>query len=378
MTGPLAGLKVVQLTSLAPAPFGCMVLADLGAEVIRVDRAGGGDALAVPSGYFDRGQKSIAVNLKEPLGVEVVKRLVADADVFVEGYRPGVAERLGVGPDDLWAINPRLIYGRLTGFGQAGPLASAAGHDINYISLAGALEPMGRAGNRPYAPLNIVADFAGGGFLLVIGVLAALHERATSGKGQVVDAAMVDGAAVLTTFFHAMHSAGLWTEHRGTNFFDGGAAFYDTYECSDGRYVAVGAVEPQFYALLLERLGLSEAALPHPFDTTQADVLRQALAEVFRTKSRDEWSEIFADVDACVTPVLSPWEAHRHPHHVARAAFIEVDGKVQPAPAPRFSRTPAPLPAPAPQPSADTDELLHRAGFTAGEITDMRDAGAIA
>jgi alpha-methylacyl-CoA racemase len=377
VTGPLAGLKVVQLASLAPAPFGCMVLADLGAEVIRVERSGSGDALAVPSGYFDRGQKSIAVNLKSAEGVQVIKDLVADADVFVEGYRPGVAERLGVGPEDLWEINPRLIYGRLTGFGQDGPLASAAGHDINYISLAGALEPIGRAGERPYAPLNIVADFAGGGFLLVIGILAALRERETSGRGQVVDAAMVDGAALLTTFFHAMHASGLWMEERGTNLLDGGGAFYDTYECADGLYMAIGALEPQFYALLLDKLGLAEAELPHPWDVTQADVLRKAFADVFITKTRGEWSEIFADVDACVTPVLSPWEAHTHPHNVARDAFVEVDGKVQPAPAPRFSHTPAAVPAAAPAVGADSEALLRGLGYDDEKIEALRDAGAI-
>jgi len=377
MPGPLAGVRVVQLASLAPAPFGCMVLADLGAEVIRVERAGGGDALAVPSGYFDRGQRSIAVDLRTPEGVQVVLDLIRDADVLVEGFRPGVTERLGVGPEDCWRVNPGLVYGRLTGFGQDGPLASAAGHDINYISLAGALEPIGRAGERPYAPLNIVADFAGGGFLLVIGVLAALRERDVSGRGQVVDAAMVDGAALLTTFFHAMASAGLWTQERGTNFFDGGAAFYDTYECSDGGFMAVGSVEPQFYALLLERLGLSEADLPHPFDTSRADELRTAFAEVFKTRTRDAWEQVFAGVDACVTPVLSPWEAHAHPHNAARDTFVEVAGQRQPAPAPRFSRTPAPVPGRAPRTGADTDALLTGLGYDTARLQDLRDRGIV-
>nr|WP_278259539.1 CoA transferase [Nocardioides convexus] len=271
MPGPLEGLKVVQVASLAPAPFGCMVLADLGAEVIRVERSGGGDALAVPSGYLDRGQRSIAVDLKSPEGAEVLLALVEDADVLVEGFRPGVMERLGVGPDECLRRNPGLVYARLTGYGQDGPMAAAAGHDINYIAMSGALEPVGRAGERPYAPLNTVADFAGGGFLLVIGVLAALQERQRSQEGQVVDVSMVDGSALLTTFLHGMESAGLWTHERGTNFFDGGAAFYDTYACADARYVAVGAVEPQFYALLLDRLGLADADLPHPFDTDRAE-----------------------------------------------------------------------------------------------------------
>ncbi len=378
MPGPLEGIKVVQVASLAPAPFGCMVLADLGAEVVRVERSGGGDALAVPSGYLDRGQRSIAIDLKSPEGVEVLLALVEDADVLVEGFRPGVMERLGVGPEECRHRNPRLVYARLTGYGQDGPMAAAAGHDINYIAMSGALEPVGRAGERPYAPLNTVADFAGGGFLLVIGVLAALQERHWSHQGQVVDVSMVDGSALLTTFLHGMESAGLWTHERGTNFFDGGAAFYDTYACADGRYVAVGAVEPQFYALLLDRLGLADADLPHPFDTDRAEELRSAFAERFATRTREEWSEVFADVDACVTPVLSPWEAHEHPHHVARDTFVEVAGRVQPAPAPRFSRTPADVPAPAPaRLGADTDDLLAGIGLDAAAVADLRARGIV-
>lgn len=376
--GPLAGLRVVQIASLAPAPFGCMVLADLGAEVIRVERAGGGDALAVPSGYFDRGQRSIAVDLKSPEGIEVVLALLDDADILVEGFRPGVMERLGLGPDACWQRNRGLVYGRLTGFGQDGPLAAAAGHDINYISLAGALEPIGRAGERPYAPLNIVADFAGGGFLLVIGLLAALRERELSGQGQVVDAAMVDGAALLTTFFHGMANAGLWTRERGTNFFDGGAAFYDTYACADGGYMAVGAVEPQFYAQLLEKLGLAGEELPHPFDTDRAEELRSAFAAAFGRRTRAQWTAVFEGVDACVTPVLSPWEAHEHPHNAARGTFVEVGGRRQPAPAPRFSRTPAGVPGAAPRTGADTDDLLAAAGYKPEQIQELRDRNVVA
>jgi alpha-methylacyl-CoA racemase len=373
MPGPLEGLKVVQIASLAPAPFGCMVLADLGAEVVRVERSGGGDALSVPSGYLDRGQRSIAVDLKSAEGVEIVLAMLEEADVLVEGFRPGVMERIGLGPDVCLARNPGLVYGRLTGFGQNGPLAQAAGHDINYIALAGALEPVGRAGERPYAPLNVVADFAGGGFLLVIGILAALHERRWSGTGQVVDAAMVDGAALLTTFFHGMEHAGLWTRERGTNFFDGGAAFYDTYECADGAYVAVGALEPQFYDQLLDKLGLTDVVLPHPLDTDHASELREAFGNVFKTRTRAEWSAIFDNVDACVTPVLSPWEAHEHPHNAERGTFVDVDGKRQPAPAPRFSRTPAPAPGSAPAMiGADTDTLLAELGFDAAAIADLR------
>ena len=376
-TGPLAGLKVIELTSLAPAPFACMVLADLGAEVVRVDRAGGSDGLAVPSGYFDRGQKSIAVDLKDPRGTEIVRDLVADADVLVEGFRPGVAERLGLGPDDLLTRKPGLIYARLTGYGQHGPMAQAAGHDINYVALAGALEPIGRAGERPLPPLNLLADFAGGGFLLVIGVLAALREREQSGQGQVVDASMVEGAALLTTFVHAMASTGLWMPERGTNFLDSGAAFYDTYLCSDGKYVAVGALEPQFYAELLAQLDLTEAELPSPFDLDHADKLRATFAGAFLTKTRDEWAEAFDGVDACVTPVLSPSEAPGHPHNQARQSFVEIGGRVQPAPAPRFSRSIPATPAPAPRMGAHTEELLDQLGIAAETIAELRAAGVV-
>jgi alpha-methylacyl-CoA racemase len=274
--------------------------------------------------------------------------LVDDADVFVEGFRPGVAERLGLGPDVLLERNPGLVYGRMTGWGQDGPLAPRAGHDINYIALAGALEPIGRAGERPHAPLNLIGDFAGGGMLLALGVLAALHERTGSGKGQVVDAAMVDGANLLMSFLHGMHSAGLWEGERGTNLLDGAAPFYDTYECADGGHVAVGCVEPQFYQLLLAGLGIDEEAegLAFQMDPSGFDRTRALVTARFKERTRDEWAEHFADSDACVTPVLSPWEAHAHPHNAARGAFVEVDGLLQPAPAPRFSRTPAAPPQP--------------------------------
>ncbi len=370
---------MVELASLAPAPFGCMVLADLGADVIRVERSGsgGGGGLAVPSGVLDRGQRSMEANLKDPAGVEAVLRLVETADVLVEGFRPGVTERLGLGPEECLARNPRLVYGRMTGWGQDGPLAQAAGHDINYIAVAGALEPIGRPGERPIPPLNLLGDFGGGGFLLVIGILAALQERNTSGHGQVVDAAMVDGSALLTAFIHGMHSGGLWNDERGTNLFDGTAAFYDTYECADGQYVAVGCVEPQFYAELIDRLGLTGEDLPMQYDLDAADELKSRLGGVFKGRSRDEWTAVFAGSDACVSPVLTPWEAHTHPHNAARETFIEVGGIRQPAPAPRFSRTPAPAPEPAPRAGADTVELLAELGYSTQEISDLRAAGAI-
>jgi len=316
-------------------------------------------------------------NLKDPAGVEAVLRLVETADVLVEGFRPGVTERLGLGPEECLARNPRLVYGRMTGWGQDGPLAQAAGHDINYIAVAGALEPIGRPGERPIPPLNLLGDFGGGGFLLVIGILAALQERNTSGHGQVVDAAMVDGSALLTAFIHGMHSGGLWNDERGTNLFDGTAAFYDTYECADGQYVAVGCVEPQFYAELIDRLGLTGEDLPMQYDLDAADELKSRLGGVFKGRSRDEWTAVFEGSDACVSPVLTPWEAHTHPHNAARETFIEVGGIRQPAPAPRFSRTPAPAPEPAPRAGADTDELLAELGYSTQEISDLRAAGAI-
>nr|WP_228537472.1 CaiB/BaiF CoA-transferase family protein [Nocardia sp. XZ_19_231] len=371
-------MRVIEIASLAPGPFACMVLADLGAEVIRVDRVGDSAGLLAPSGVLDRGRASIAVDLKSTEGREVVLRLAETADILVEGFRPGVAERMGIGPDACAARNPGLIYGRMTGWGQDGPLADAAGHDINYIGVAGALDLLGRAGQNPTPPVNLLGDFGGGGMLLVVGVLAALQERTRSGLGQVVDAAMVDGAALLTAFLHGMHAAGLWEGERGENLLDGGGAYYDTYRCADGGYVAVGAVEPHFYAELLDRLGLASAELPAQYDLDSAEELRTALAEVFATKSRDEWAAVFADSDACVSPVLSPWQAHEHPHNKARDTFVEVGGIRQPAPAPRFGRTPAPVPRPGSTTGADTGAVLRELGYSDDETDRLRRAGAIA
>ncbi|MFF5176509.1 CaiB/BaiF CoA transferase family protein [Micromonospora sp. NPDC000316] len=351
-------MRVVELASLAPAPFGCMVLADLGADVVRVDRPGGpgpGRLAALTGGPLERGRRITALDLKTPAGVADLLRLVDCADVLVEGYRPGVAERLGFGPEVCQARNPRLVYARMTGWGQDGPLAYRAGHDIDYIALAGALEPLGRAGERPHAPMNLLGDFGGGGMLLAVGVLAALLERERSGVGQVVDAAMVDGAALLTSFLHGMLGAGAWSAPRGRNIFDGGAPFYDTYATADGGYMAVGAVEPAFYAVLLTGLGLDdEPDLPAQYDPSGWDDLRGRFAERFAERTRDEWTAVFADLDACVAPVLAPGEAYRHPHNAARGTFIEVGGEIQPAPAPRFGRTPLGQPAPAPDPERDT------------------------
>lgn len=375
--GPLSGVRIVEIAGLAAAPFGVMLLADLGAEVLRVQRVGSSPGLAAPPGPLDRGRRSVGVDLKDPEGVAVVHRLAAEADVFVEGFRPGVAERLGIGPQELLTANPRLIYGRLTGWGQEGPLAQRAGHDINYVSIAGALEPIGRAGERPHAALNLLGDFAGGGSLLALGILAALYEREGSGEGQVIDAAMVDGASTLMSFLHGMHAAGMWNGPRGTNLLDGGASFYDTYETSDGGYVAVGAVEPQHYALLLERLGIDPAALGPQLDASRWPEAKRRFASAFRARSRDEWAAIFSDSDACVTPVLSPWEAHHHPHSAARGAFLDVGGLTQPAPAPRFSRSRPGEPLPMDSGGRDVAATLADWGLGPDEISRLRSAGAI-
>jgi alpha-methylacyl-CoA racemase len=370
---------VVEIASLAPAPFGCMILADMGAEIIRVDRAGGraSAGLTPPAGPLDRGRRSIAVDLKDPAGIEAVRTLVATADVFVEGFRPGVAERLGIGPTELLEINPRLVYGRMTGWGQDGPLAPRAGHDINYIAVAGALEPIGRAGERPHAPMNLVGDFGGGGLMLALGIVSALFERERSGQGQVVDAAMVDGAALLTTFMHGMHASGMWDGPRGTNALDGGAPFYDTYETSDGLYMAVGSVEPQFYAQLLDALEVDATEIPSQLDAAAWPELKKLIASRFVQNSRAHWTEVFADSDACVSPVLSPWEAHEHPHNKAREAFIEVGGVVQPAPAPRFDRTVNAVPVPMDDGGRDVTETLARWGLGADTVTAMTSSGAV-
>jgi alpha-methylacyl-CoA racemase len=375
--GPLTGVKVVEIASLAPAPFGCMILADLGAEVLRVDRAGGPGGLAVPSGILDRGRRTIAVDLKSAQGVEVVHDVVAKADVFVEGFRPGVAERLGIGPETLCRLNPGLIYARMTGWGQDGPLAARAGHDINYIAVAGALELIGRPGQRPHAPQNLLGDFAGGGMLLAVGVVSALFERERSGQGQVVDAAMVDGAALLTTFLHGMHANGMWEGERGTNTFEGVASFYDTYETSDGKFVAVGCVEPQFYTEFLERLGLTDPELPAQHDGNGWPEMKKRIADAFQSKTRAEWAAIFAESDACVSPVLSPWEAHEHPHNAARGAFVEVGGVLQPAPAPRFSRTENAPPAAVDDGGRDVAQTLAAWGFDEPTITRLQETAAV-
>ncbi len=377
--GPLDGIGVVEIASLAPAPFGCMILSDLGADVLRVERPESClPGRPAPVDPLSRGRRSIGLNLKDPAGVALLLKLVTPADVLVEGFRPGVTERLGFGPDVCAERNPGLIYARMTGWGQEGPLAPTAGHDIDYIAISGALHPIGRAGERPVPPLNLVGDFGGGGMLLAIGVLAALVERQRSGLGQVVDAAMVDGSALLTSFIYGLRARGGWRDERGVNLLDGGAPFYDTYATVDGKFVAVGALEPQFYAALLAGLGLTDADLPAQMDMAGWPVLRQRFADVFAERTRDEWAAVFAGTDACVAPVLSPSEVAVHPHNAARRVFADVGGVSQPQPAPRFARTTADQPAPPVRSGADTDAVLGGLGLSETEIAGLRDSGVVA
>ena len=362
--GPLQGIRVIELASLAPAPFGCMVLADLGAQVLRIDRKiGPGGGIVPPEGPLDRGKHSLALDLKDSDDRETVLRLAEKADVFIEGFRPGVTERLGLGPEDLQRRNPRLVYGRMTGWGQTGALSATAGHDINYIAVAGVLDLIGRPDENPPPPANIIGDFAGGGMLLALG---ALLERERSGLGQVIDAAMVDGAALYTSFMHGMHAAGLWNEARGHNILDGYAPFYDTYECADGRYVAVGCVELPFYLQMLQVLGIDDSELPFQLDRTGWPELKKIVAAKFLERSRDDWAQMFAASDACVTPVLSPWEAHEHPHNAERNAYVDVAGIRQPAPAPRFSRTALDVPMPCIEEPDSVAGLLAQWGVQVG------------
>ena len=379
--GPLAGITVIELAGIGPGPFCGMMLADMGAEVIRVDRAQavqGGDPERPPADLLARGRRSVGVDLKSPDGVEVVLSLVERADALIEGFRPGVTERLGLGPDECLARNPRLVYGRMTGWGQDGPYASTAGHDINYISLAGALDPIGRRGEAPVPPLNLVGDFGGGGLLLAFGIVAGLLEARASGQGQVIDAAMVDGAAALMTMTHSMRAMGIWNDERGTNMLDTGAHFYDVYETADGGYVSIGSIEPQFYAELLRLTGLEGEDLPWQHDRAQWPALKVRLAGIFRTRTRDEWCEIMEGTDVCFAPVLTIPEAVAHPHNVHRGTFVEVAGIPQPGPAPRFSRTEAAIARPPAHAGQHTEEILAEAGLDADRIAKLRETGVIA
>jgi alpha-methylacyl-CoA racemase len=377
--GPLSGLKVVELVGLAPAPFAATVLADLGADVVRVDRVRAGfDVPVFPRDPLSRSRRWMGVDTKSPAGRDIVLRLVDGADVLVEGYRPGVTERLGLGPDDCLERNPRLVYGRITGWGQDGPMAQTAGHDINYIGLSGALEPIGRAGERPVPPLNLLGDFGGGGMLLAMGVLAALVERSVSGRGQVVDASMVEGSALLTAGMHGLRNIGMFARGRGSNMLDGGAPFYDTYETSDGKYVAVGAIEERFWAALLKVLEIEQATVIGRLDTDQWPAVRETLAAVIRTRTRDEWAARAEGTDACLTPVLDPTEAAAHPHNVARGSFVALDGDTQPAPAPRFSRTVVDPPTAPVEPRSSTGEVLTELGYAEADIDRLRADGVVA
>lgn len=378
--GPLKGLRIIELAGIGPAPFCAMMLADMGADVIRVDRASDGPGSPAPVDCMLRNRRSVALNLKHPSGIETLLRLVDGADALVEGFRPGVMERLGLGPEVCLARNPRLVYGRMTGWGQSGPLAHTAGHDINYIAITGALHLIGERGRKPTPPLNLVGDFGGGAMMLLAGVLAALLEAGRSGQGQVVDAAMTDGTLALLGILFAMRAMDPgFRDETGEEMLAGGAPFYGTYETKDGRYLALGAIEPQFYALLLEKLGVDRRhlATTYPARRDLWPEAQAAVAAAVKTRTRDEWAEIFAGTDACVAPVLSLAEAERHPHNVARGSHVEVGGVTQPAPAPRFSRShAAPVQAPH-RAGADTELVLAEAGFTATQIAELRAAGAL-
>lgn len=384
--GPLSGIKVIEFAGIGPAPYGAMLLADMGADVIRIDRSSGvgsmgpGDPNNPPGDILARGRRSLAVDLKNPEAVELVLDLIAGSDVVVEGFRPGVMERLGVGPDVCMQRNPKLVYARMTGWGQDGPYAQAAGHDINYIALAGVLEPSGRSGEKPTPAINLVGDFGGGGMMMAFGVCAALVEASRSGEGQVIDVAMIDGAASLNSMTWMFKHMGMWNPERGTNLLDTGAHFYETYETADGKYISVGAIEPQFYGELLRLTGLEEVAdeLPRQMDRTQWEPMKERLAEVFITKTRDQWCELMEHTDACFAPVLSMDEAPNHPHIAQRGTYTEVAGLVQPAPAPRFSRTPGAVARPPAHIGQHSNEILAERGFSEDQIAALRSSAAIA
>ncbi len=375
--GPLDGYRVLEIAGIGPGPFCAMMLADHGAEVLRVDRlsaAGRGDA----SNVLNRGRRSIAVDLKQPEGVELVLELVESADALIEGFRPGVMERLGLGPDVCAERNPRLVYGRMTGWGQDGTIAHAAGHDLNYIALSGSLHAIGPQGGKPVPPLNLVGDFGGGGMMLAFGVVCALLEAKASGKGQVVDAAMTDGSAVLTAAIWGLAGTGFWTDERGANLLDGGAHFYDTYETLDGKWVSIGSIEPQFYALLREKAGLEhDDEFDHQMDRKHWPSLKAKLAEVIRGRTRDEWCELMEGSDVCFAPVLNFEEAANHPHNKARETFVEVDGITQPAPAPRYSRSTVAIGSPPPRAGEHTQEALRDWGLSAKRLEALAAAKAI-
>ncbi len=372
--GPLSGLKVVEFAGIGPGPFCGMLLSDLGADVVRIDRKGSGRSS--PADVTARGRRSVALDLKQPAAVEACLKLMESADAVFEGFRPGVMERLGLGPDVALNRNPKLVYGRMTGWGQTGPYAKAAGHDMNYIAITGALHAIGTK-EKPVPPLNLVGDFGGGALYLAFGLLAGVIQARETGKGQVIDCAMTDGSASLMAMFYGFKGMGIWTDERRANLLDGGAHFYDTYQCSDGRWVSIGSIEPQFYALLLEKTGISDLQFSNQMSRGEWPELREKLAAVIATKTQAEWTEIMEATDVCFAPVLTLEEAPKHAHNAARQTFVEVAGVTQPAPAPRFSATPGEIQGPPPAIGAHNDEALGDWGFSGGDIAALKEAGAL-
>ena len=372
--GPLSGITIIEMAGLGPAPFAAMMLADQGARVIRVERPG---AAPAPRNVLCRNRSSIIVDLRTPAGRDVVLDLIEQADALIEGFRPGVMERLGLAPDTCMQRNPKLVFGRMTGWGQSGPLAATAGHDLNYISLTGVAHAVGHAGQAPVHPLNLVGDYGGGGMLLAFGVMCALWEARHSGQGQVIDAAMVDGASALMAEYYSFMANNEFSDQRGTHLLDGGAHFYSMYQTLDGEYISVGALEPKFYAELLERLGMDGEPLPEQYDQTQWPEMKARLAELFATRTRAEWCELLEGTDACFAPVLYLGEVAEHPHHAARGTIIEVDGVKQAAPAPRFERTPAAQPQPPRMPGQDTRSVLESLGYSEQRVSELLDSGAV-
>jgi len=375
--GPLNGVRIIEVGGIGPGPFCGMMLSDMGAEIIRVERKGG---LSLSDPKYDlltRNRKSISINLRKPQGVETLLKMIEQVDALQEGFRPGVMEKLGIGPDDCLKRNPRLVYGRMTGWGQEGPLARAAGHDINYIALSGALHSIGRKDQCPVPPLNLVGDFGGGGMLLAFGMVCALLETQKSGQGQVVDAAMTDGSAALMAMIYGLKAAGLWTDKPGTNLLDTGAHFYDTYETADNKFIAIGSIEPQFYELLLKLAEIDDPQFQGQLDFAQWSQLKEKLSILFKTKTRDAWCEIMEGSDVGFAPVLSMSEAPEHPHNKQRKTFIENEGVLQPAPAPRFSRTEPEIKSPPPTPEQDTESVLTDFGFSGQEIDSLKSSEVI-
>lgn len=373
-SGPLSGLKIVEFAGIGPGPFCGMLLSDLGADVVRVDRKGSGRAS--PADVTSRGRRSVALDLKSPDAIEAVLKLLESADGLIEGFRPGVMERLGLGPDVVLKRNPKLVFGRMTGWGQTGPYAKAAGHDMNYIAITGALHAIGTE-DKPVPPLNLVGDFGGGALYLAFGLMAGIISARETGKGQVIDCAMSDGAASLMAMFYGFKGAGIWKDERRSNLLDGGAHFYDTYQCADGKWISIGSIEPQFYALLLEKTGITDPAFANQMDRSAWPSLKAKLQDVLRTKTQAEWCAIMDATDICFAPVLDLEEAPKHAHNVARETFVTLEGVVQPAPAPRFSATPGAIQGPPPKIGAHNDEALTDWGFTAAEVAALKEKGAL-